>query len=55
MYQSISCPRAIVRAYLNLGPVPVVICNDCYLRQEEVECKEWSDRDSHVVSVQDGT
>ena len=34
------------------GYVPVVICNDCYLRQKEVGCKGWGDhRDSHAVSV----
>ena len=33
--------------------VLVVICNDCYPRQEEIGCKEWDNpRDSHAVSVQ---
>ena len=33
--------------------VPVVICNVCYPRQEEVGCKRWDDhQDSHVVSMQ---
>ena len=35
------------------GYVPVVICNECHLRQEEVGCKGWGDhQDSHMVSVQ---
>ena len=25
------------------GFVPVVICKDCYLRQEEMGCKGWGD------------
>ena len=35
------------------GYIPVVICNDCYPRQEEVGCKgRGNHRDSHAVSVQ---
>ena len=34
------------------GYVPVVICNDCHLGQEEVGCKGWANyRDSHAVKA----
>ena len=35
------------------GVVPLVICNDCYLRQKGVGCKGWGDQDSHAVNVRD--
>ena len=43
------------------GYVPVVICNDCHLRQEKVGCKRWgvrvgckgwgNYRDSHAAAT----